>query len=472
MSALSFFDRENTIAPAGYSRWLVPPAALAIHLCIGQVYALSVFNIPLSKVLGITKSIEGDWGLTTTVWIFNISIFVLGLSAALFGSWLERVGPRKAMFVSACFFAGGFVVSSIGIYLHIIWLLYLGYGVLGGIGLGIGYISPVSTLIKWFPDRPGMATGMAIMGFGGGAMIGSPLADNLMKYFSSANSVGVWQTFLTMGILYFIFMLFGMLTVRVPAKNWLPEGYVTPVKQSANAMITTANVTAAEAIKTPQFYLLWIVLFLNVTAGIGVLAQASPLIQESFPGRVTAAAAAGFVGLLSLFNLLGRFFWSSVSDFTGRKVIYMIYLGLGCLLYALIPSLGSAGNLVLFVSVFCVILSMYGAGFATIPAYLRDMFGTMQVGAIHGRLLTAWSAAALAGPSIVTYLRDYQINNGVAKADAYSTAIYIMAGLLAVGFVVNLLVRPVDASHYDKGELEPNVMAEPETARVQSGARV
>ena len=471
MSALSFLDRENTVAPVGYSRWLVPPAALAIHLCIGQAYSLSVFNIPLSKVLGITQSVEGDWGLTTTVWIFNIAFVFLGLSAAVFGKWLERVGPRRAMFVSACCFAGGFVVSAIGIYLHIIWLLYLGYGVLGGIGLGLGYISPVSTLIKWFPDRPGMATGMAIMGFGGGAMIGSPLADNLMKYYASSTSVGVWQTFLTMGIIYFIFMMFGVFTIRVPAKDWKPEGYVAPVKQGADSMITTANVTADEAVKTPQFYLLWLVLFLNVTAGIGILAQASPLIQESFPGRVTAAAAAGFVGLLSLFNLVGRFFWSSMSDITGRKIIYMIYLGLGCLLYSLIPSFGSAGNLVLFVGVFCVILSMYGAGFATIPAYLRDMFGTMQVGAIHGRLLTAWSAAAIAGPSIVTYLRDYQINNGVAKADAYSTAIYIMAGLLALGFICNLLVRPVDASHHYKGETEPNVPAEPETARVQSGAR-
>ncbi len=470
MSAVSFFDRENTVAPGGYNRWLVPPAALAVHLCIGQAYSLSVFNIPLSKVLGITQSVEGDWGLTTTVWIFNIAFVFLGLSAAVFGKWLERVGPRKAMFVSACCFAAGFVVSAVGIYLHIIWLLYLGYGVLGGIGLGLGYISPVSTLIKWFPDRPGMATGMAIMGFGGGAMIGSPLADNLMKYYGSAASVGVWQTFLTMGIIYFVFMMFGVFTVRVPAKDWKPEGYVAPAV-SANSMITTANVTADEAIKTPQFYFLWIVLFLNVTAGIGILAQASPLIQESFPGRVTAAAAAGFVGLLSLFNLAGRFFWSSMSDLTGRKVIYMIYLGLGCALYALIPSLASAGNLVLFVAVFCVILSMYGAGFATIPAYLRDMFGTLQVGAIHGRLLTAWSAAAIAGPSIVTYLRDYQIGRGVAKADAYSTAIYIMAGLLVIGFISNLMVRPVDAKHHYRGDAEPVMPPpEPETARIQSGA--
>ncbi len=472
MSLFSFLDRENTIAPAGYSRWLVPPAALAIHLCIGQAYALSVFSLPLSKLIGIKESVAGlDWGLTTTVWIFNIAFATLGLSAALFGKWLERVGPRKAMFVSACCFCGGFMVSAVGIYLHQIWLLYLGSGVLGGIGLGLGYISPVSTLIKWFPDRPGMATGMAIMGFGGGALIGSPLADNLMKFYATPTSVGVMQTFVTMGVLYFILMMFGVFTVRVPAANWKPEGYAPPVKND-NAMITTASVTADEAIKTPQFYLLWLVLFLNVTAGIGILAQASPLIQEMFPGRVTAAAAAGFVGLLSIFNLVGRFFWSSLSDIIGRKYTYMIYLGLGCALYAFVPSLGAAGNLVFFVLIFCLILSMYGGGFATIPAYLRDMFGTYQVGAIHGRLLTAWSAAAIVGPTLVTYLRDYQISRGVAKADAYFTAIYIMAGLLAAGFVCNLLVRPVAANHYYKDETAPNVPPEPETARVQQGATV
>ena len=363
------------------------------------------------------------------------------------------------------------MVSAIGIYFHVIWLLYLGYGVLGGIGLSLGYISPVSTLIKWFPDRPGMATGMAIMGFGGGAMIGSPLADNLMKFYASSTSVGVWETFLTMGAIYFVFMMFGVFTVRIPPANWKPAGFVAPAA-NVNSMVTTANVTADQAIKTPQFWFLWVVLCLNVTAGIGIFAQASPLIQESFPGRVTAAA--GFVGLLSLFNLVGRFFWSSLSDKIGRKYTYMIYLGLGCLLYALIPSLGTAGNLVLFVAVFCVIMSMYGGGFATIPAYLRDMFGTMQVGAIHGRLLTAWSVAAIAGPSIVTYLREYQINTlKVAPKDAYSTAIYIMAGILIIGFISNLLVRPVDSRfHYQaEPETQPRTAPEPETVRVQNGAR-
>jgi MFS family permease len=449
MAGFSFLDRAHTVAPPGYSRWLVPPSALAIHLCIGQAYALSVFNLPMNRLIGITQPAPNDWPLTTTVWIFNIAFVFLGLSAAVFGKWLDRVGPRKAMFVSACCFSSGFFVSAVGIWLHAIWLVYLGYGVLGGIGLGLGYISPVSTLIKWFPDRPGMATGMAIMGFGGGAMIGSPLAENLMRYYASPTSVGVLETFLTMGLIYFLIMMFGVFNVRVPPEGWTPAGYVPSAQR--RRLVTTAHVTADEAIKTPQFWLLWGVLCMNVTAGIGILAQASPLVQESFPGSVTPAAAAGFVGLLSVFNLAGRFFWSSLSDVIGRKGTYMIYLGLGMVLYALVPSFAQAGNLVLFVATFCVILSMYGGGFATIPAYLRDLFGTMQVGAIHGRLLTAWSAAAIAGPNIVTYIREYQLGRGIARADAYSMAIYIMVGVLAIGFVCNLLTRPVHERHHYKG---------------------
>jgi MFS family permease len=466
MALFSFLDREHTIAKPGYNRWMFPPAALAVHMCIGQAYGLSVFSIPLSKILGVDKSTPDDWPLTTTVWIFNIAFFVLGVSAAVFGKWVEKNGPRKTMFVSACSFALGFLISALGVQTHNIWLLYLGYGVFGGIALGLGYISPVSTLMKWFPDRPGMATGMAIMGFGGGAMIGSPLASNLMDYFGNkVQSQGIVLTFMTMGILYFCMMMFGVFAARVPAADWKPEGW-TPPAASANKMMTTANVDADTAIKTPQFWLLWAILCLNVTAGIGVLSTASPMIQEMFSdGRkglglgVTAAAAAGFVGLLSLFNLAGRFFWSSMSDLTGRKVIYMIYLGFGAALYAFIPTTGNWGSVGLFVGTFTIILSMYGAGFATIPAYLRDMFGTMQVGAIHGRLLTAWSTAAIAGPMLVTTLRESQIASGkaaglaenLAKANAYNTTMYIMASLLVVGFICNLLVKPVDEKFHFKG---------------------
>jgi len=442
-----FLDRQHSIAPAGYSRWRVPPAALAIHLAIGQAYAFSVFNLPLSTLIGLDKPASDDWKLTTIGWIFSTAIVFLGLSAFTFGRWLEEAGPRKAMFCSAVCFAGGFCVAAIGVQLHQIWIIYLGYGVIGGIGLGLGYISPVSTLIKWFPDRPGMATGLAIMGFGGGAMIGSPLAVALMAHFKTATSLGVTETFVTMGALYFVFMMFGVFTVRLPAPGWVPEGW-TPAQQTARRRTPPApDVHVDEAIKTKQFWLLWIVLCLNVTAGIGVLGQASPMIQEMFPGVIGAAAAAGFVGLLSLANMIGRFVWSSCSDIIGRRTTYMVFFLLGAALYALIPTTGRLGSVIYFVAFYAVILSMYGGGFATIPAYLRDLFGVRHVGAIHGRLLTAWSVAGVAGPVLVNYIREYQIAHGVAKANAYSVTMYLMAGLLLVGFVANAMVTPVDASH-------------------------
>ncbi len=445
MSLLAFLDREHSLAGDDYSRWLVPPAALAIHLSIGQAYAFSVFNLPLSRSLGITQSVAGDWKLSTIGWVFSIAIVFLGLSAALFGSWLERVGPRKAMFVSAVCFGGGFEVGALGIASHQFWLLLLGYGVLGGIGLGIGYISPVTTLIRWFPDRPGMATGMAIMGFGGGAMIASPLSTMLMARFKTPTSTGVAPTFVVMGALYFAFMMFGVFSVRVPRPNWRPR--LSQRAEQRRPFVITGNVTAGRAIRTPQFWLLWAVLCLNVTAGIGVLGQASPMIQEMFPGVISSGAAAGFVGLLSLANMGGRFFWSSLSDFIGRKAVYATFFLLGAALYSVVPRTGHMGNVALFVAGYVVILSMYGGGFATIPAYLRDMFGTIQVGAIHGRLLTAWSTAGILGPVLVNYIREYEIAHGVPKADAYTTTMYIMAGLLVVGFFCNLFVHRVDERH-------------------------
>ena len=475
MAVLSFLDKAHSIAKPGYSRWLVPPAALAIHLCIGQVYAYSVFNEPMTRILGVTESSPGDWHLTTLGWIFSIALFVLGASAAIFGKWLERVGPRMAMFASAACFCGGFVVAAAGVMFHNIWLIYLGYGVIGGIGLGLGYISPVSTLIKWFPDRPGLATGMAIMGFGGGAMIASPLSVALMNFFSSPGSVGVAETFLVMGALYFLFMMFGVFTVRVPAPGWSPKGYAAQAKGSRK-MITDADVDADNAIKTLPFWLIFAVLMLNVTAGIGVLGQASVMIQEMFSVEevgtdvaINAAAAAGFVGLLSLFNMIGRFFWSSISDKIGRKNTYSIFFMLGAVLYFIVPVFGNMGSAVLFILAFCIIMSMYGGGFATVPAYLRDMFGTMQVGAIHGRLLLAWSLAAVFGPSLINYLRAYQVETvGLPASQAYSITMYIMAGLLLIGFVCNILVKPV-AEKYHYNYQHPQDKAEPKASKAKLG---
>ena len=445
----SFLDRENTVAPAGFNRFLVPPAALAVHLSIGQAYAFSTFNLPLTKLIGITHSAPGDWDLKQVGWIFSIAIVFLGSSAAVFGRWVERVGPRKSMFTAALCFGGGFLVSAFGIHLHQLWLIYLGYGVLGGCGLGIGYISPVSTLIKWFPDRPGMATGMAIMGFGGGALIAAPLSVMLMDHFKTATSNGVLETFVTMGVIYFMYMMIGVYSVRVPAPDWKPAGWVAPLKPKQ--LVTTANVAVDMAWRTPQFWLLWGVLCMNVTAGIGVLGQASPMIQEIFSGRVSPSAAAGFVGLISLFNMGGRIFWASTSDYIGRRNTYMIFFLLGIVLYSSVPTLGHLGSIGLFVAAFCIILSMYGGGFATIPAYLRDMFGTYQVGAIHGRLLTAWSVAGVLGPVLVNYIRQYQIDNGVPKAQAYSITMYIMCGLLLIGFLCNFAMRPVNEKYHYRG---------------------
>jgi MFS family permease len=442
----SFLSKDRTIAPPGYNRFLVPPAALAVHLSIGQAYAISTFNLPLASLIGGAHPTSEDWTLAQLGWIFSIAILFLGLSAAVFGRWVEEGGPRRAMFTAALCFSGGFIVSAVGIQLHQISLLYLGYGVLGGCGLGIGYISPVSTLIKWFPDRPGMATGIAIMGFGGGALIAAPLSVDLMAFFKTATNPGVLETFVVMGLIYFVFMMIGAFTVKVPGPGWKPVGWVPSTV--ARKMITTADVDVNQAMNTRQFYLLWAVLCLNVTAGIGVISQASPMIQEMFPGHVTAAAAGAFVGLISLFNMAGRLFWASTSDYIGRRNTYMIFFALGVILYALVPTTGQIGSIPLFVLVFAIILSMYGGGFATIPAYLKDMFGTMHVGAIHGRLLTAWSVAGVAGPLLVNYMRQYLIDHGVAKADAYTITMYIMAGLLAVGFICNYLMTAVDTRHH------------------------
>jgi MFS family permease len=434
-------DKERIIAPATFNRWLVPPAALAIHLSIGMAYGFSVFWLPLSRALGITHSTPDDWKISTLGWMYTLFFVVLGSSAAVFGPWVEREGPRKAGVVAACCWGGGFLISAAGVWLHQISLLWIGSGVIGGCGLGLGYISPVSTLIKWFPDRRGMATGLAIMGFGGGAMIGTPLADLLMRRFSSPSSVGVWQTFVVLGTIYFIAMMVGAFSYRLPPPDWKPREW-TPT--SAKDLVAAAGAVPVNvAWRTPQFWLLWGVLCLNVTAGIGVLGMASPMIQEVFRGRISASAAAGFTGLLSLFNIGGRIFWASLSDRIGRKTTYAVFFGLGMILYASIPTTGSIGSRALFVAIFAVIITMYGGGFATIPAYLADLFGAWNVSAIHGRLLTAWSTAGILGPVLVNYIREFQLARGVPPAEAYNVTMYVLVGLLAIGLICNLAVRRV-----------------------------
>ena len=434
---MNFLSREATVAKSGFNRWLVPPAAIAVHMCIGEVYGFSVFNVPLTQA-------GADWTIPQVGWVYSIALCMLGLSAAVFGKWVERSGPRKTMVASCACFCGGLLISALGVKLKILWLLYLGYGFIGGIGLGLGYISPVSTLVKWFPDRPGMATGMAIMGFGGGALIGAPLGVKLMDHFKSAASIGVAEAFIVMAFLYAISMLFGAFLVRVPAEGWKPNGWEP--KKHVKPMMTNANVSVDVAWKTPQFWCLWVVLCMNVSAGIGILGQASKMCCDMF--GVSAAVGGGFAGLLSIFNMGGRFVWSSVSDYSGRKTVYCIYFVLGALLYCAVPWTQKIQSKALFVVVTAVIITMYGGGFATIPAYLRDMFGTYQVGAIHGRLITAWSVAALLGPSLVNYISTAKIKAGVPKAEAYSSTMFLMAGLLIIGLIANLLVRPVDPKYH------------------------
>jgi MFS family permease len=495
-AGMGILDKERTVAAAGFNRWLVPPAALCIHLCIGMAYGFSVFWLPLSRAIGVTApkacpdlslvqelfTTTCDWKVASLGWMYTLFFVFLGIAAAVWGGWLERVGPRKAGVVSALCWCGGLFLGAIGVATHQLWLLWLGSGVIGGIGLGLGYISPVSTLVKWFPDRRGMATGMAIMGFGGGAMIGAPLANLLMNYFKSPTSVGVWETFTAMGAIYFVFMMIGAFRYRLPPGGWRPEGWTPPAK--ANAMISQKNVHLKDAHKTPQFWLIWWVLCLNVSAGIGVIGMASPMLQEIFAGKLIglpdvgfnalnatqkatiAGIAAGFAGLLSLFNIGGRFFWASLSDKIGRKNTYYTFFVLGIVLYALAPTFAAMGSKLLFVLGFGIILSMYGGGFATVPAYLADMFGTQFVGAIHGRLLTAWSTAGIIGPVVVNYIREFQLAAGVPRDQLYNTTMYILCAMLVAGLICNYLIKPVDP----KWHMSDAAVAKLQAASATAGA--
>jgi len=467
------FDRERTVATAGFNRWLVPPAALCIHLCLGMSYGLSVFWLPLSRAIGIdgpvacaNQSLAADLFTTTCDWqvsnlliIFTTGVAMLGFSAAMFGDWVERAGPRKAGAVAACCWAGGFVIASFGISIHQLWIMWIGVGIVGGTGLGLGYVAPVSVLVNWFPDRRGMATGMVIMGFGSGAMIGSPLVDLLINTFKSPTSVGVAPAFLVLGAIYFVVMMIGAFACRLAPVGWEPEGWTPTIR--AGALISTNSVDLESTHNIPQFWLLWVLFCTNVSAGIGVLAMASPMLQDIFGGaligkpdlgfmaldttdRGTAASiGAAFVGLLSLFNIGGRLFWAALSDHIGRRTTFHLFFILGVLLYASVPSFAHMGSRPLFVGALCMIITMYGGAFATMPAYVADLFGPQFVGAIHGRLLTAWSTAGLAGPLLVGYVRDVQLRAGVERALVYDRTMYILSGLLLVGLIANVLIGPV-----------------------------
>jgi MFS transporter, OFA family, oxalate/formate antiporter len=431
MAASNVERLDDTRVISNFSRWLIPVAAVAVHICIGSVYAWSTFNRPIKAIF------PGEpWWFSPPYTTFTTALVMLGLSAAFGGPWVERRGPRLAAAHAAVFFGVGLVIGGVGLAIRQSILVFLGMGVIAGIGCGLGYISPVSTLVKWFPDRRGMATGMAIMGFGGGAF----LAGYLNVYFM--NLFGVARTMMILGAAYFVLMMIGAWIIRRPPAGWKPAGWTAPSRP--RKMITDRNVTRNESLATPQFYLLWGILFLNVTAGIGILAQASPMLQDMF--RRTAIEAGLFVSLISIFNAGGRFFWASLSDYIGRRNTYLTFFVVQVCLFLLIPRLAAAGRLVLFEAAIFTVFTMYGGGFSTVPAFLADLFGENNVGAIHGALLTAWSAAAVAGPVIITQLSERAkaaLAPGQSRVHIYDQPLRVLACLLAVGFVLTLLVRPL-----------------------------
>ena len=424
-------EAAATQPATAFNRWLIPVGAVAVHICIGSVYAWSTFNRPIQAFFP-----NDPWWFSPPYTTFTTALVLLGLSAAFGGPWVERRGPRPAATVAAVFFGIGLIIGGIGLAIKQSILVFIGMGLIGGIGCGLGYISPVSTLVKWFPDRRGMATGMAIMGFGGGAF----LAGYLNVFFM--DRIGVARTVMVLGATYFAIMLIGAMILRRPPQGWKPEGWTGPTK--THRLITDRSVSRNHAISTGQFYLLWGILFINVTAGIGILAQASPMMQDLF--QKTPVQAAVIVSLISIFNAGGRFLWASGSDYIGRRNTYTIFFVVQFALFLLIPRLAATGNWAIFLASLFTVFTMYGGGFATIPAFLADIFGPENVGAIHGATLTAWSAAAVAGPVIITELSNRAkagLAAGASKIHVYDTPLEVLAVLLAIGFVLTLLVRPL-----------------------------
>jgi MFS family permease len=418
------------------NRWRIPIGAVLVHVCIGSVYAWSTFNRPIQALLP-----GQPWWFSPPYTTFTTALALLGLSAAFGGPWVERRGPRAAATASAVLFSSGLVIGGIGLALRQALLVFAGMGIIGGIGCGLGYIAPVSALVKWFPDRRGMATGMAIMGFGGGAFVAGYLNVSFMDRF------GVPSTMIVLGSTYLFVMLAGSRLLQQPPAGWRPAGWTGA---RTGALITDRSVSRNEALRTKQFYLLWGILFINVTAGIGILAQASPMMQDMFSR--TPLQAAAVVSLISIFNAGGRFMWASASDYIGRRSTYATFFLAQLVLFVLILRFAADGQWVLFeISLFAV-FTMYGGGFATIPAFLADIFGPQNVGAIHGALLTAWSAAAIAGPMIITELSNRAkaaLPPGAERVHIYDTPLHVLAALLAVGFALTLLVRPLRQPAYD-----------------------
>lgn len=397
------------------NRWLIAASAVGIHLSIGSAYAWSVFTNPMVEQYG--------WDTTQVSTAFSIAIFFLGMSAAFMGRFVERHGPRKSGMLSALFYSVGVAGSGIATMLESLPLLYLSYGVIGGIGLGIGYIAPVSTLVKWFPDRRGLATGLAIMGFGFAAMISGPLAAALI------DSLSIPLTFFILGAIYFIVMMASAQYLAPPPENWTPKGFTEKQeKQARKIPADLAQLTANEAIKTRRFWMLWFMMFINISCGIAILAVASPMAQELT--GMTAIAAAAMVGTMGVFNGGGRLVWASFSDYIGRPNVYTTFFVIQIAAYLMIPFISNA---IVFQILLFAIISCYGGGFASLPAYIGDIFGTKQLGAIHGYLLTSWAMAGIAGPIFLSLIYD--------TTNSYSLTMIIFSVLFIVALILSLWIR-------------------------------
>ena len=396
------------------NRWFMAMAAMAIHICIGSVYAWSVYVNPIQSTM--------NWTLTDVTITFSVAIFFLGLSAALMGKFVESKGPRAAATLAAVLFGLGTVGSGLAIYMESKILLYLTYGVLGGAGLGIGYISPVSMLVKWFPDRRGMATGLAIMGFGFASAISGPAIKVLI------DAVGVSSTFYILGSIYFIIMFTAAQYLANPPEGYMPERLSDAINTGKKKIKEDlVNITRNEAVKTARFYGLWIMLFINVTCGIAIISVASPLLQEVI--GISALAAASAVGLMGIFNGAGRIIWASVSDYLTRPVVFIIFFITQIIAFYLLTTVTSV---LLFTILVYYIMTCYGGAFASVPAYIGDIFGTKELGAIHGYILTAWALAGLAGPIIIAYVKD--------TTGSYSGTLYVFVGLFFVALITSIFM--------------------------------
>lgn len=393
------------------NKWLIVLSAIGIHICIGSVYAWSVLTKPIMQAMGFT--------LQETTWTFSIAILFLGLSAGFLGSYVEKHGPRRSGLVSTVFFGIGMLGTAFALSQHSLLLMYLFYGVIGGIGLGTGYITPVSTLVKWFPNNRGLATGLAIMGFGFASLIAGPVMQLLIAKY------GLINNFIILGCVYMVIMTASSLYLEPPK---VPAVAEVKAKLASLPENNQAQYTVNEAMKTWHFYALWWIFFTNITCGIGLLAVASPMAQEVI--QMTPLAAASMVGIIGLLNGLGRIVWSTISDYIGRRNTYIMFFLLEIVAFYMLASVTDS---FLFQALIFLIITCYGGGFSCMPAYLSDLFGTKQLSAIHGRILTAWGLAGIAGPLLLSWIKE--------TTNSYSITLYFFSGCFIISLLIAVILK-------------------------------